>query len=238
MIGVRKAIFPVLDIKARIPQVQNKFLFGCDTKRILYHSKYQQEDVLVNSIYIQGLESLANIAGILEEKEIVEWAQKQAILTRNNLIAKCWDDRMGLFWNLAGKKEEPIKVKTIISLMPLIVPGLPQEIVKKLIDHLTNPREFWAPYPVPSVAMDEPSFEEYSMVSGRRRIWRGPLSMNINWFLVKALRRLGYDNLADEIAEKSRLLVARHGFNEFFNPLNGMPAGANNFGWATLVVDM
>lgn len=192
----------------------------------------------MNSVYIQGLQSLARIANVIHETRTAEWASRQAELVLNSLVAKCYDEKSGLFWNLAGRSEKPSRVKTIISLMPLIVPNLPHQIVTKLVGHVVNPKEFWAPYPIPSVAMDEPSFEEYSMVKGRRRIWRGPLSMNTNWFLAKALQQLGYGTVADEIVEKSRFLVQHHGFNEFFNPLNGMPAGVDDFGWAALAVDM
>ena len=58
-------------------------------------------------------------------------------------------------------------------------------------------------------------------VSRTRLIWRGPMSMNTNWFLAHGLRAHGYPDLADAIADRSRELVERHGFNEFYNPLHG-----------------
>ena len=64
------------------------------------------------------------------------------------------------------------------------------------------------------------------------------MSMNTNWFLAHGLRSHGYPDLADQIAERSRELVERHGFNEFYNPLNGEPVGVETFGWATLVTDL
>lgn len=33
-------------------------------------------------------------------------------------------------------------------------------------------------------------------------------------------------------------LVARHGFNEFYDPLDGSPVGEPEFGWATLAADL
>ena len=58
--------------------------------------------------------------------------------------------------------------------------------------------------------------------------------MNTNWLLAHGLRRHGRDDLADEIAVRSRRLVERGGFNEFYDPLDGTPVGAHRFGWATL----
>ena len=62
--------------------------------------------------------------------------------------------------------------------------------------------------------------------------------MNTNWLLVQGLRRHGRSDLADEIAARSRQLVERGGFNEFYDPLDGHPVGAANFGWATLAADL
>src|SRR5262249_26136940 len=73
-----------------------------------------------------------------------------------------------------------------------------------------------------------------SRVDGRRRIWRGPCSLNTNWLLATGLRRHGRHDLAGEIAARSRALVERGGFNEFFDPLDGTPVGEPEFGWATL----
>jgi hypothetical protein len=122
----------------------------------------------------------------------------------------------------------------VISLLPLLLADLPPDPAARLLEHLTDEREFWPRFPVPSVALDEPAFRRDSRVDGRRRIWRGPCSMSTNWLLSLGLRRHGRDDLADDLAERSRALVERGGFNEFFDPLDGTPVGEPEFGWATL----
>ena len=37
---------------------------------------------------------------------------------------------------------------------------------------------------------------------------------------------------------RTRELVDKHGFREFYNPYTGEPYGAPGFGWSTLVIDM
>ena len=59
-------------------------------------------------------------------------------------------------------------------------------------------------------------------------------SPHSNWLLVRGLRRHGYGDVADTLAERSRDLAELSGFNEFYNPLTGEPVGAPEFGWATL----
>jgi hypothetical protein len=129
-------------------------------------------------------------------------------------------------------------VKTIHGLMPLVLPDLPPPIAVRLVEHLDDPDTFGAPYPVPSVALDEPTFLRDHRLRGFRFIWRGPLSLNTNWFLVHGLRGHGFDDVAGRIADRSREAVGRSGFNEFYDPLDGSPVGAERFGWTTLVADM
>ncbi len=150
------------------------------------------------------------------------------------MLERCYDERRGLFFNLNGRKERRPDVKTIHCLLPLLMADLPAQVSARLIEHLTEPKEFWALFPVPSVALDEPVFRRDSRVGGSRRIWRGPCSLNTNWLLTLGLRRHGEDSLADELGARSRELVEQGGFNEFFDPLDGTPVGARNFGWATL----
>ena len=72
-----------------------------------------------------------------------------------------------------------------------------------------------------------------------RRYWRGPVWINVNWFLVRGLRRCG---LADE-AEELRLLTLRlletSGFAEYYDPRTGEALGSGDFSWsAALALDL
>ena len=223
-----------LGLRARLPQLLNK-LADYDLDVVFRVNRHQFEDVLVNSVYADGLQALARLASRRHDAELARWADGQARGVLERLLDRCYDERRGLFFNLNGADEQPAKhVKTVISLLPLLLADLPGDVAARLLEHLTDRREFWAPFPVPSVALDEASFTPDSLVDGRRRIWRGPCSMSTNWLLALGLRRHGQHELADELAERSHRLVEQGGFNEFFNPLDGTPVGANRFGWATL----
>ena len=214
-------------------ELTNKAL-GNRAGAILRLRRNPHEDVLVNAIYGQGLRSLARLATHAGHARLAAWADAQAERVTAALMERSYDQRSGLFWNLAGRREQPVRVRTIVSLMPLVLTDLPRPAVESLVEHLSSDDEFWLRYPVASVARSEPAF-----TPGRTRlIWRGPLSMNTNWFLARGLRIHGYEELANGIAERSRELVEQHGFNEFYNPLSGEPVGAERFGWATLVVDL
>ena len=204
-----------------------------DDRRILQEDLFNIEDVLVNSIYIFGLRSLARLMeGREDNSEFVREAEKAL----DALIHKCWDEDAGAFFDLSGVAERSVKVLTISSLMPLILEELPRETVQRLVDGLlTSPDHFWLPYPLPSVAASEPKF-----FPGNPHgfIWRGPTWINTNWFLSHALRRHGYSEVADEIVAKSHELIDGAGFREYYNPYTGEGYGAREFGWSTIILDM
>jgi hypothetical protein len=83
--------------------------------------------------------------------------------------------------------------------------------------------------------MEEPSFRAGWHLF---RCWRGPAWINTVWFLVPALRRFGYGEEADRILCACVELIDRHGFREYYNPLNGEGLAARRFGWSTLLVDL
>jgi hypothetical protein len=224
----------VLGLAARLPEVVDK-LVGWNLELVFRLNPRHVEDVLVNSVYADALQSLARLAARKGEAELEQWACATGRRVLDALLERCYDERRGLFFNLDGRREHRADgVKTIISLLPLLLADLPGGVASRLVEHLADPREFWTAFPVPSVALDEPSFRRDSRVDGSRRIWRGPCSLNTNWLLSLGLRRHGQDALADELAARSRELVERGGFNEFFDPLDGTPVGAHRFGWAAL----
>jgi len=138
--------------------------------------------------------------------------------------------------DLAGWDEKPAKTLTFSSLFPLILDDLDPRKATRLIDeHLLNEREFWLPYPVPSVAATEPSFDPAWRTN---TTWRGPTWINVNWYLYWGLRAHGRNDVASDLAERTIRMMAASGVREFYDPLTGEGQGARDFGWSTLVLDL
>jgi glycogen debranching enzyme len=217
----------------------NKFRFNYNFKKILQKSNFNIEDVLVNSILALNLDILADlnakIGNVSEKKEL----RKKSRLVSGALISKCWDEERKLFFNLSGQKEKRFPVVSIQSIFPIIIPWIPKKIVKDIVkNHIENPKEFLAKYPLPSVSMSEPSFSEESKIGKRVFIWRGTSWINTNWYIAKALRKHGYVKIADKLTKTTKEMVEKSGFREHYNPRTGEGYGAENFGWSTLVIDM
>jgi glycogen debranching enzyme len=192
------------------------------------------EEVLTNSLYCEGQRILGDLWLELGDAAAAAEYHRRARRTRDALLEKCFDAPRGLFLDLAGAREEPLRVSTVTSLMPLLIRDLPEPHVAALIRHLET--DYAAPWPVPTVSPDEPTFRERPV--GDRLLWRGPSWINVNWLLMRGLLAHGRDALARELAEKSAQLVERHGFREYYNPFSGEGYGAQGFSWSALVLDM
>jgi glycogen debranching enzyme len=104
--------------------------------------------------------------------------------------------------------------------------------VDELVLALGDPRSYAAPFPVPSVPLDTPDFQEH-------RYWKGPTWVNTNWAIVEALRARGRGDLAADLRARTLALVDEHGFAEYFSPRTGAPHGAPEFSWtAALTIDL
>jgi glycogen debranching enzyme len=208
---------------------------GRDPGRMFALDLFVVEDVLVNSIYAENERVLGELLSGAGDAAGGEEMHRRARRTTTALVDKCYDRDAGLFFDLAGADEEMLRTNSVSSLMPLVLPDLPAPIAATLVDHLEDPREYRSPVPVPSVAMNVPSF---SAAPIDKLVWRGPSWINTNWYLSRGLRRHGRADLAAVLEDRSARLVEEHGFREYYNPLTGEGGGARDFSWTALALDM
>jgi glycogen debranching enzyme len=211
--------------------------YRTDAGRLLRLDAFNWEDVAFNSIYADGLQSLARLCRVAQysEAKAAEFELRSARVTEA-LISKCWDQESCAFWDLNGLDERPQQTLTSSCLFPLILKDLNTSIVRKIMDrHLLNESEFWLPFPIPSVAANEPSFDPGFET---RAIFRGPSWVNMNWYLYWGLRQHGYEDIASELAHRTVEMIKRGGMRECFNPYSAEGYGATDFGWTALVIDL
>ncbi len=183
----------------------------------------------LNTYLCVQMGSLAMIAEELGmDAEGAMWRRRaEAIVTR--MLEDFWDDEAGLFWALY--QEEPVRVVTPFNLYPLWTGQLPADIRDRLIDHLTNPEEFWGAYLIPTVARNDPHYEPATM-------WRGPVWANINYFFIEALEQVGRDDLARTLRDRTlELLMSHPSIYEYYNAETGErpETAADIFGWTAAV---
>lgn len=189
------------------------------------------KDVSFNSVLIRSLQSLSRIADVLgNNSESSTWREASEKVAEAMRLRMLEDD---LFWSIQGNDHEKIRMKTWNIFMPLFAGILTDEEAGRLVEtELNNPETFATPFPIPSTAKNE---ESYDPQTG---FWRGPTWMAPNWFIYQGLKRYGFEKEAADLKEKSIALIKQSGFREQFNPETGEGLGAENFTWGGLVLDM
>lgn len=188
------------------------------------------KDVPFNAIMVENLNILSHIAKALGNTADAKYFKKQAGLITLAMRKFLLED--GIFWSTYGADYKKIKVVTWAIFSPLFAKICTKDEAKTVVDkYLLDPKRFKPKYSVPTVSLDEPSYDS----SG---FWRGPVWMATNWFIFKGLLNYGYQDVAEEIAKSSLDLLENSGFREQYNPQTGEGLGAKDFTWGGLVLDM
>ncbi len=187
----------------------------------------------LNTYLVLQQEALGRIARVIgDERAARDWARRARDLA-HRMLSAMWDEEAGLFWPMRGR--QPVRVRTPFSLFPLLTGRLPKAVVRRMVAELTDPRSFWSPYPVPTVALNDPRHDPECM-------WRGPTWVNVNYSLIHGLRRSGEGALARQLRERTLAMIAgQRDIHEFYHPLSGVAphSAAGVFGWsAALFIEL
>lgn len=203
---------------------------GYDSNEILRRAHFSVDDVFFNSILIRNNKILEDIAAEIGEsipadlRENFEKAEKA--------LEELWSEESGTYFSRNFVTKEWIREEYIGSLMPLYSGAISKKRAEKVVANLKNDLKYWARYPVPSVPMNSFYFNHH-------RYWQGPTWLNTNWLIIDGLKQYGYEEEAELIRARSLELVEKHGFYEYFSPIDGSGTGGKNFSWtAALVIDL
>lgn len=201
-----------------------------DIKRILSHSLFAIEDVNFNSIFMRANQHLKDIAKLIDKDlpaDLIASMNKT-----ESAFEQLWDPYSSQYYSREFITHRLLKVPSIGALLPLYSGSITQERAKVLVRLLEDEHQFGTNYPVPSTPVNSEWFKPYAY-------WQGPTWINTNWLIIDGLKRYGFDEHAAALTESTLELVARSGCNEYFNPQDGTPEGADNFSWtAALAIDL
>ncbi len=157
-----------------------------------------------------------------------------------NLVrTKMWSARDGMFLNIDSRTGKFFYIKTWTNFVPLWAGIATKSQADEMIRmHLLNPREFWSPNGIRTIAATEPLYNP------RSGYWQGPVWVISNYLLMHGLDNYGYKKEAIQLANETvSLLVhdlhATGGMNENYNPETGAPDAAGHFvSWDLLAEHM
>jgi hypothetical protein len=218
------------------PAEYERFIYLIDVFRklnyvpaeLLLNSPFLVQDILFNAILFRSDEDLRALAIEIDQPtdEIDVWISQMQL----NFNTRFWHESEGLYYDYDVRSNEPIRVNTASTFLPLFA-GLPSERrAQRLIEeHLLNQDEY-APagavrHWVTTTAKTEPTWEA-------RRYWRGPVWVIMNWLIMEGLKRYGYDDLVDIIRRDTLGLIETSGFREYYDPQDGSGCGSTDFSWS------
>lgn len=195
---------------------------------------FRIKDLLFSCIMYEADKRMLRIAERLNEDttQIDHWMTQ----FQRGLFDKCWHEKCHCFYDYDLVKERQIEMNTVTSLMPMITGVLPQNLIRE-ISSLLQETDFCGEQAcalklTPSMGLKNELFDS-------EKYWRGPIWININWFLWKGFAKCGMTERAEEIRKAILDLVAKEGFREYYSPLTGKGLGAKDFAWsAALTIDL
>lgn len=200
---------------------------------------FQVQEPLFNTILSRSAETMVEVGKWLgrDTARFSEWHTQ----TNHALNQKLWNEDRGLYVSYDRVHGCQVPISTAGGLLPLFCGAPDADRAARIADLLQSPSFAGTAenpaYLCPSTALDEPGFDPC-------RYWRGPVWININWMLIRGLRRYQKAELAERVLSDSFELVMRNGFWEYFDPWKKLPGteksgyGANHFSWtAALVLD-
>ena len=184
--------------------------------------KREIEPIDANTYYLRQSQILARVAGILGEEDIAREMSARAGRTKAALAEKMWDEKTGFFYDLLADNDQLSMVKCSVGFFPMLADAVSPDRAKRLVEHLVNPAEFWAAYPAPWLAGDEPAVTEQGG-------WKGAataLDIRNNWLVVEGLTRHGFDREARELIWRTLKLVRLKGPHQvetgyYYDPTTG-----------------
>ncbi|MGH3342989.1 MAG: MGH1-like glycoside hydrolase domain-containing protein [Carbonactinosporaceae bacterium] len=195
------------------------------------HHAFLVEDPLFNTVYAWSERALAEIAAVIGADPRPH-THRAAVLTEA-LRTRLYDPEAGMFLARDLHAGELIRARSIAGLTPLILPDLPEALVRPLVATACSPR----------FGIDDggllPSFDRTAPAFDKRRYWRGPAWLNLNWLIWQGLREHGRADLAGVLRAGMLRAASRCGYREYFDPVDGSGCGSRDFSWsAALTLDL
>jgi putative isomerase len=123
-----------------------------------------------------------------------EWERK-AVRLRDFIRTELWDANNGFFYDVWWVRS-PERALAFEGIWPVVVGAATEEQAKRVInEHLLNPREFFTPHPIATVAVSDPRFE--------LRMWRGPAWNCMTYWAARGCLRYGQADAAHRLIEQA-----------------------------------
>jgi hypothetical protein len=207
---------------------------GYDEDKIREDCPFLVQDGLFNSLLCKANTDLAEIARVIGEDPSSH--EELAAKTKGAINEKLWDEDRGIYLDYDFADGRPVRVYFGPNLAGPLYANIPDQArAKRVVDTLENDGFGLSDENITPI----PSYEVHGYGFSKERYWRGPVWININWFLMHGLKAYGYEEHAERLRRTIIELCRREGFHEYFDPTSGEGLGSILFSWsAALLLDV
>lgn len=184
----------------------------------------------------RAMAALARMLG--KSAAAAAYARRAAALTRR-IQTHLWSARDGTFYNRDRRTGQFIRVPEWTNLTPLWARvATPAQARILITRHVLNPREFWSPDGIRSLA---PASPDYDPGHG---YWRGPIWIVSDYIVMHGLMNYRYAAAARQLASRTVRMVLRDvqttgGMHECYDPRTGHGLFQGHFeSWDLLAAHM
>ena len=168
-------------------------------------------------------QAIAEIALELGKDELAGQYRKIIDKRIDALQSKMWDPEKRFFYSLDRDTDQPIEVRCIQGFLTLCCDAATKEQAEILVSDLMDPAKWLCMYPVPTVAIDDPKFDE-------KGFWRGDMWPVTTSLVAYGLNKYGYHKEAGLLTDRIVELTLKYGINERYNGVTGQPLGVSGLG--------
>jgi hypothetical protein len=199
------------------------------------------------SMMVMETRSLAHMATALgHPAQARRWQQRSDRLA-DLVRTRMWDPKTGFFYNLARDTGTfttaggiSLKRKEIIGFLPLWAGIATKAQAARLVQHLTDPREFWRRFGVPTLSADDPYYQPHIKQCCQ---WNGAVWLLWNYLVFRGLLRYGYRSQARELVRRDMAAVTyqldrNHRFRESYSPDFTVLHSPKNYIWDSILARM
>lgn len=163
------------------------------------------------AVYIYELyQALNKISSVLGMEYAGNYWLLEASRAKKRALNLMWDPKEEMFFDVNPATMTRTGVKALTCFYPYFTDIVDKKHLNGLKRHLFNPKEFWTPYPFPTLNLDNPDFSDDGIWKGKKEIcpWNGRVWPMANSHIAEAIAKcaIRFDDYE-----------LREGFVEFFN---------------------
>ena len=183
-----------------------------------------------------------------KQSEAAGWTRQ--IQSHRQAIGSLWDKQRG-YWIVTyrGTQQDDVLTSSIIYPIFCDLCRDPAKIKRVIEGHILNPKEFDGPFPVPTVAYDDPRYyhQKPPFQNEAGGLWRGNIWMPETWIIVKGLYKYGYEDEANGMVTRLLNMMANqsasvgpypqfaHSPAEWYDSRTGLGQNNRAFSWSSAV---